>query len=111
MCGRFLGSAQVKTRRSHMTGFLLYSGRHFVQVLEGRSADLDKLATVIGADARHAGLHILAREAILHRRYGAWDMGFVESLDDAEELDALFASNGVGRLQVDGILKRAARRI
>lgn len=106
-----LGSAQVKNRRSDITGFLLYSGRHFVQVLEGRSADLDKLVTVIGADARHVGLHILAREGIRHRRYGAWDMGFVESLDDAEELDTLFAADGVGRLQVDGILERAARRV
>lgn len=106
-----LGSAQVKNRRRDVTGFLLYSGRHFVQVLEGRPAELNELVRAIETDERHAGLHVLDRHPIRHRRYGAWAMGFTESLDDADELDRLFEGAKLDAARIGGILERAARTV
>ena len=104
-----LGSAQVKNRRRDVTGFLLYSGRHFVQVLEGRTAELDALVKTLESDERHAELHVLVREPIRHRRYGAWAMGFTESLDDADELDQLAIGGQTDVARIGGILEREAR--
>ena len=104
-----LGAAQVKNRRRDVTGLLLYSGRHFVQVLEGRGDQLDDLVKIIQADTRHAGLRVLVRESIKHRRYGAWAMGFVENLDDADALDELSQRGGSDIQKIGGILERAAR--
>jgi len=106
-----LGNAQVKNRRRDVTGFLLYSGRHFVQVLEGRAAELDELVKAIESDDRHGGLCVLDRQPIKHRRYGAWAMGFTESLDDADELDRLFDGTTPAAAMVGGILERAARSV
>ena len=106
-----LGSAQVKNRRRDVTGFLLYSGRHFVQVLEGRSSELDELVQAIKTDDRHDGLHVLDRQPIRHRRYGAWAMGFTESLEDADELDRLFDGQMPDAATIGGILERAARTV
>ena len=106
-----LGSAQVKNRRRDVTGFLLYSGRHFVQVLEGRPAELDELVKALQTDDRHDELHVLDRRPIPHRRYGAWAMGFTESLDDADELDRLFNGEKADAASIGGILERAARSV
>ena len=106
-----LGSAQVRNRRRDVTGFLLYSGRHFVQVLEGRGTVLDDLVEVIKSDRRHDGVHVFSREPIVHRRYGAWAMGFVESLDDADELELLFRSDPANATRIETLVERAARAI
>ncbi len=105
-----LGSAQVKNRRRDVTGLLLYSGRHFVQVLEGRALELDDLVGVLQRDERHASLQVLTRHPIRHRRFGSWAMGYVESLDDADALERLFEAGTPDATQVNAILERAARR-
>ncbi len=104
-----LGSAQIRNRRRDVTGILLFTGRHFVQVLEGRSADLEDLLQVILSDARHGGLTIMSRTTISQRRYGAWAMAFIESLDDADAVDELFLDPDIDRARLQGILERAAR--
>ncbi len=106
-----LGSAQVRNRRRDVTGILLFTGRHFVQVLEGRSADLEDLLRIILSDTRHGGLNIMSRTAISQRRYGAWAMAFIECLDDADAVDELFLDPDVDRARLAGILERAARAL
>lgn len=104
-----LGSAQVNNRRKDVTGLLLFTGRHFLQVLEGRVADLDALVRVIQRDERHECLHVLSRQIIRRRRYGEWAMGFAESLDDADALESIFLETDPDLVRVSGILERAAR--
>ncbi len=106
-----LGGAQVRNRRLDVTGLLLFTGRHFVQVLEGRAADLDGLVKAIQLDTRHDGLQVLVRQSIRQRRYGQWAMAFVESLDDADALDRLFINTNPDPTPLAGILERAARRV
>ncbi len=106
-----LGSAQVRNRRRDVTGFLLYSGKHFVQVLEGRGSVLDDLVAVIRSDSRHERLCVFSRAPIIQRRFGAWAMGFVQSLDDADELELLFKSDIRDTTRIGTLIERAARAI
>jgi len=102
-----LGSAQVANRRRDVTGFLLYSGRHFIQVLEGRADELDPLVRRIGSDPRHLGLQVVSRVPIQRRRYGTWAMGYLESLDSADELHGLFEAGGASATAVWRLLEGA----
>jgi chorismate mutase len=87
-----VGQSEMLNRRRDLTGALAYTGSHFIQVLEGDGADLDRLMASLLRDRRHCGLQVLGREAINARRFGRWGMRLVESLDAADELDALLAA-------------------
>jgi hypothetical protein len=68
--------------RSHnpvagITGILCYSGRTFVQVLEGSRREISKLYNRIAADGRHEDVEILVFEDITERRFSNWTMGQV----------------------------------
>lgn len=102
-----LGTAQVKNRRRDVTGLLLYSGQHFIQVLEGRPAHLEELVGTIRSDARHSGVQVVVREPVQQRRYGSWAMEYVESMDVADELKALYDAGSATAASVEDILARA----
>lgn len=103
-----LGSSQVKNRRRDLTGLLLYSGEHFIQVLEGRSSEVSSLVSVIKRDPRHVRVKIVKRASITSRRYGSWDMGYVESLDAADEVRQLFETACDPSQKVERLLERMA---
>jgi hypothetical protein len=68
--------------RSHnpgagVTGILCYSGRTFMQVLEGNRREISKLYNRIAADSRHGDVEILLFEDITERRFSNWTMGQV----------------------------------
>lgn len=49
-----LTSGQLKSRHRYISSVLPFTGQHLVQVLEGRSADLDCLLKSIRSDTRQA---------------------------------------------------------
>ncbi|GAA4493601.1 hypothetical protein GCM10023172_02350 [Hymenobacter ginsengisoli] len=63
--------------RHDLTGLLLYSpeGR-FLQVLEGRQAEVLALYQRISQDARHTGCVLLLSGPLAKRRFAEWRMGF-----------------------------------
>lgn len=68
--------------RSHnpgagLTGILCYSGKIFMQVLEGNRKEVSILYNRIAADARHSDVEILLFEDITERRFSNWTMGQV----------------------------------
>ena len=68
--------------RSHnpnagVTGILCYSGRIFMQVLEGNRREVSHLYNSIVADSRHTDVEILLFEDIMERRFFNWTMGQV----------------------------------
>ncbi|MGD0268073.1 MAG: BLUF domain-containing protein [Candidatus Sulfotelmatobacter sp.] len=69
-----------KSRQSNaalgMTGMLLYKDGNFLQVLEGETEKVLALYEKIRQDERHRSLTILSREAISHRDFPDWSMGF-----------------------------------
>ena len=72
--------AIAKTSRRHnqrdgVTGVLCLSEGHFIQVLEGGRAAVNRLYNRIVADARHTDVTLLAYDEIPERRFAGWAMG------------------------------------
>ncbi len=69
-----------------LTGLLIYSGGHFLQVLEGEVHCLERLYTKIEADKRHRNVRRLALVSLQHRMFSKWSMGLL-NLDDRGNID------------------------
>lgn len=61
--------------RAQITGYLVYDGLWFAQLLEGPAASLDGALARIEADPRHSELEVLVREPIVQRCFDGWAMG------------------------------------
>jgi len=68
--------------RDQITGMLLYSGEHYVQLIEGDEADLRSLYAKITKDYHHTHIITLADGPINQRSFENWSMGF-RSVDEA----------------------------
>jgi len=84
-----LRSARRNNATLDITGCLLYSGRHFAQVLEGPAAVVASLALRIADDARHLGLQILMETHRVDREYGDWSMGYLHDAGLQQDLETL----------------------
>ena len=90
--GTILRSAQAFNANNGITGVLCQGQGVWLQVLEGRRAEVNALYGRIAADKRHKNVQLMAFEDITHRRYGAWAMAHV-NLTDTEAMLALNFSN------------------
>lgn len=59
-----------------ITGALLFTGRYFVQILEGRTQALDRLIEAICQDTRHFDVMIKSRLPITTRIFPDWAMAY-----------------------------------
>jgi hypothetical protein len=75
-----------------ITGFLIYSGTHFAQVLEGDESELRSLAGSLQRDPRHRDMRVLLSVSCDARLFAAWSMGFVQDLSVADLLTELVAA-------------------
>jgi Sensors of blue-light using FAD len=71
-----LATARRKNARLDISGLLLYLDGNFLQVLEGREADVRRLYATIGKDTRHRGLVLLHADPAKDRSFRNWSMGF-----------------------------------
>ena len=69
----------VNNDRQRITGLLCYGSGHFVQVLEGKAADVEALFGRIARDHRHHQVHVLSRGVGPARRFAEWRMAFAKS--------------------------------
>ncbi|MEL7199384.1 MAG: BLUF domain-containing protein [Pseudomonadota bacterium] len=72
-----------------VTGLLLYNGRNFLQLLEGKEAELVDLMVRITHDARHTGISFLDRRTSSNRVCSDWAMKRVmiaQSIEDRREM-------------------------
>ena len=84
--------SQRNNRRQDITGCLLYSGRHFAQILEGEPAVIDDLFTSITTDQRHSGLVVPIDHHVTTRKFPNWSMGILYKLDLDVRFEALLAA-------------------
>lgn len=89
-----LATAERNNAERGVTGFLLYNGRNFLQLLEGEESDLVALMTRIAHDTRHSGVSLIGRKEVEERSCPTWAMRRVKiaaSPDDrrAELAEAL----------------------
>lgn len=70
--------SQRNNARCDVSGLLLYSKGHFLQVLEGRATTLERIYQKIAADPRHSDIESLCRTPIVDRNFGNWNMGLLD---------------------------------
>lgn len=78
---------------AEITGFLIYRGGRFLQLVEGRLIALETLIETLRRDPRHSALTVVSKQAIAQRSFPRWRMKRVgEGRDAREELhDAILA--------------------
>ena len=85
-----VAGAARKNGETEVSGFLLYNGRNFLQLIEGEHAEIDGLIGVIEADKRHDGLIRLIDQEITARSCADWAMCQIALDDDlVKRRDAL----------------------
>jgi len=85
----------------NISGLLIYSGGHFIQLLEGHEPVLANLFAKISQDARHQHVEQLHFAAASERLFPDWRMGLL-NLDKIDPLDRSRLKtfvNGVSRQQ------------
>jgi len=86
--------ARRNNRQLDVTGCLLYSGRYFAQVLEGRKEQVQPLARRIASDPRHRNVRILLENHRIDRQYGGWSMGYLHDSELEDSLEGLLLEGG-----------------
>jgi hypothetical protein len=68
------GAAAIRNARDGLTGLLVYTPSHFIQVLEGDPAALRSTLARIEKDVRHSDLRIVDDDEVESREFAAWAM-------------------------------------
>lgn len=66
-----------------ITGMLLYDGRNFMQVMEGREQKVIALFKLIASDPRHCNVEAIISNPIEKRNFNNWSMGVI-TLNDSK---------------------------
>ena len=80
-----LAIAGKRNEVSGITGFLLFNGRNFLQLVEGESADLLQLMARLANDRRHNGMVTLEDRLIGMRTYPEWAMRLLPLSDSIDQ--------------------------
>lgn len=68
-----------------ITGLLLVTDGHFLQVLEGESEAINDLFQRISRDPRHGEVRLIQYDSVAERRFDSWSMRLVDLRDAPEE--------------------------
>ena len=71
-----LDKARTHNTRNGLTGMLTFGSDRFLQALEGPPEAVNALYEKILRDPRHDHVRLLGYQAIPHRRFSTWSMGF-----------------------------------
>ena len=86
-----------KNARLEITGALGFTGRSYIQLLEGPGSALDDLLRTLRADPRHSRLRVLLRGPTQSRLLPRWSMARVDLARAAPQVEALLqADDGLG---------------
>ena len=82
-----LQTARRNNAQRNITGLLLYKDMSFLQIVEGKAADVHELYEAIRSDPRHHRVSLMFETEIEQREFGEWAMGFYQP--EAEEFEYL----------------------
>ena len=78
--------------RAGVTGYLIFDGDGFLQILEGKPDAVDRTFATIERDPRHRETRVIGRTTAHERAFADWSMaGYLRRPDEA----AIFAQHGV----------------
>ena len=100
--------AAARNRAAGLTGVLIAIDETYIQILEGEPAQLAATFERICTDLRHSELRLIDYSPLAERRFGPWDMVFLDTatLDDSAPFAALLASVQSG-IAPDALIERA----
>ncbi|MGB5506871.1 MAG: BLUF domain-containing protein [Sulfurovum sp.] len=78
---------------SYISGMLVYDDRHFIQIIQGPIATIDKLFARISHDPRHTDIKLIGEELLHDRNCSGWGIGFY---DNQEVANVFYESFHVG---------------
>lgn len=73
-----LSSAQRNNAKIGVTGFLIYDGENFIQLLEGDERDVQSIYKRILDDARHSHVEPLLQDTKPNRSLSNWAMAYTQ---------------------------------
>ena len=74
---RIIYSARVNNALDGLTGFLLFNGQSFMQVLEGSKRAVDDVMARIRVDDRHRNILVVDDRPVDGRAFPDWSMGYL----------------------------------
>ena len=90
-----LSVSRRNNQPAEITGMLIFKNGEFMQALEGKRDDVEKLYRIISQDQRHKDILVLARKEIPQRCFEEWSMGFKhiteENLNGLVDPDSFFS--------------------
>ena len=87
--GEIIAPSRRNNERNHISGRLLFTGAHFLGVLEGDERDLGKLWLRMARDERHLDL-IRIEDALCGKRwFPEWMMAYMDHADIGAQIEAL----------------------
>ena len=78
---------------SYISGMLLYDDRHFMQIIQGPIATIDRLYARISRDKRHSDIKLIGEELLNERDCSGWGIGFY---DNQEVADVFYDAFNIG---------------
>lgn len=88
-----LASAQKNNAKKDITGFLIYDGHFFLQILEGDRETVVQTFDRIKRDNRHDSVHLMDMTPLENRQFADWSMGGSMRSLDAQEI---YLKHGIG---------------
>ena len=79
--------AERNNQRLGITGVLLVTSLHFLQLLEGPAKQVQARFAVIAADPRHQSVRLVSERPVQQRQFPHWQMGLKRLLDQDEHAD------------------------
>lgn len=82
---------------NNVTGVLLATDKHFMQLLEGEPQQVEQTYQRIRQDSRHTNVRLIFSRSTTQRQFPNWHMGLKHPLDQAEHSDLLAIINMYGQ--------------
>ncbi len=108
---RIVTRAREFNLANDITGYLMFDGVEFAQVLEGDEASIMGTFLRIMADDAHGDVRVLVRAPLISRRFGAWRMGLAlreEPMEQAFIRHGFIQAGDLGRSELEPLLALAA---
>lgn len=89
--GEIIAPARIDNQRNQVSGMLVYTGAHFLEIVEGDERDLEAIWSRVERDDRHQGLLQHGSEPCDGRWFADWKVGYADDDDVGAELRTLRA--------------------
>lgn len=76
---KLLSQARANNQKNGITGFLMFDGENFVQLIEGREAAIDRLFARIRLDRRHKHVQALIKQNASGPVFSNWAMAYLNA--------------------------------